>query len=314
MSKKTKNVSGNANADAAPSTEEAKNEIVPGEDQAAPKAAGGDQFSAPEYIEKKNKTSAEQYQKDKKFTTAAAENAKYTVSYEPRMGDTEPRNTNTSRSKYRKRKKMIPVIALLGGVILLGAIILTSVVKKLSTPAVDNAEPTVMGSGAKPTPDDGLTIPTPEPEDGAINEPALVIMSGDKASGERYVFHCEDVSWTEARDRCEAAGGHLVTISNEEELNEIVTLAMINNCSYVWIGCHRENDELIWENGEQIDFYAWGKGEPSKFDKGDNVSEDYVMLWKHNGEWVYNDSRNDPLEDYSDMYSGKIGYVVEFDE
>lgn len=265
---------------------------------------------------KPNKTSAEQFRKDKKYTTAAEENAKYTVSYEPRMGDLEPRDTNTSRSKYRKRKKMIPVIAILGGMILIGALILASVLKNLSVRGVDNYEPSVetVTSGAKPTPNDGLVIPTPEPEEGDPNEPSVIVMGKDKASGEKYVFHCEDVSWTEAKELAEEAGGHLVTISSQQELEEIITLAQLNKCSYVWIGCHRENDILVWENGEEIDFYVWGKGEPSKYDSGDHVSEDYVMLWKFGGEWVYNDSRNDPLEDYSDMYGGKIGYVVEFDD
>ena len=68
-----------------------------------------------------------------------------------------------------------------------------------------------------------------------------------------------------------------------------------------------------FENNETVTFYAWGPGEPSRFDAGDNVAEDYLLLWRLNGAWVYNDSRNDPVHDYPGMYSGQIGYVCEFD-
>ena len=29
--------------------------------------------------------------------------------------------------------------------------------------------------------------------------------------------------------------------------------------------------------------------------------------------WGYNDNRNDPAGDYPDFYSGRIGYVIEFE-
>ena len=107
------------------------------------------------------------------------------------------------------------------------------------------------------------------------------------------------------------SSGHLVVISNEEELNTVITLAQQNGIEKVWVGCHRENNNLIWENNETVDFYAWGRGEPSFYDSGDRVAEDYLLLWHFNGAWVYNDSRNDPVRDYPAMYSGQIGYVCE---
>ena len=102
-------------------------------------------------------------------------------------------------------------------------------------------------------------------------------------------------------------------VTSEEELNRIIDLALANGVEKVWLGCHRENGQLVWENNETVTFYAWGPGEPSQFDAGDNVSEDYLLLWRLNGAWVYNDSRNDPVHDYPGMYSGQIGYVCEFD-
>ena len=176
-----------------------------------------------------------------------------------------------------------------------------------------------------------MIFPTPEQEDAVeagtikIQPPAgsIVIMSETKKEPEgeteaeskpqehSYSFIKEDISWTEAQAKCRELGGHLVVISDEEELSTVIALAQQNGIEKVWIGCHRENNNLIWENNETVNFYAWGRGEPSFYDSGDRVAEDYLLLWRFNGAWVYNDSRNDPVRDYPAMYSGQIGYVCE---
>ena len=131
----------------------------------------------------------------------------------------------------------------------------------------------------------------------------------------RYEVFRDDVSWTEARDKCIALGGHLAVITSEEEYNEITALAQQRSVGRVWIGLHRENGQYIWETEEEVSFYPWdtAAGEPSFVDGYDNVAEDYVMLWYNNGGWYYNDSRNDPVSDYPGVYSGSIGYVCEYE-
>ena len=187
-----------------------------------------------------------------------------------------------------------------------------------------------------------MVIPTPEPEDALASgnvvivpppdpivilsdthTPEPVAEEGSEASassgGEQaphehtYQFFKEDKNWTEAQQACKDKGGYLAVVRNEEELRKVVALAQQNGVEKVWLGCHRENGELVWENGETVTFYAWGQGEPSQYDSGDKVAEDYLLLWHFNGAWVYNDSRNDPVKDYPGMYSGQIGYVCEFE-
>ena len=127
-----------------------------------------------------------------------------------------------------------------------------------------------------------------------------------------YQLFIEDVSWTEARDRCVEKGGHLVVISDDEELQKVIDLAKSYGVNMLWVGCHRVDGTLVWETDDQVSVYPWGAGEPSYMDGYDGVYEDYVMLWNNNG-WVYNDSRNDPVADYPGAYSGKIAYVCEFE-
>ncbi|MBO5543450.1 MAG: hypothetical protein J5949_02330, partial [Oscillospiraceae bacterium] len=120
-----------------------------------------------------------------------------------------------------------------------------------------------------------------------------------------------DVGWLQARDDAAARGGYLVCINDENELQTVLDLAAEAGFDRIWIGAHRENGVIVWESGEEIDFYRWDEGEPSYHDSGDGAAEDYIMLWQRNGQWVYNDSRENPLTDFYGMYGGRTGYVVE---
>ncbi len=120
-----------------------------------------------------------------------------------------------------------------------------------------------------------------------------------------------DVGWKEAQSEAAVKGGYLVTINSAEEMQTVISLAQEAGFDRIWIGAHRENGTLVWESGEDVSFYKWDDGEPSYTDSGDGAAEDYIMLWERNGQWVYNDSRENPLTDFYGMYGGRIGYVVE---
>ena len=82
----------------------------------------------------------------------------------------------------------------------------------------------------------------------------------------------------------------------------------------MWIGAHRISGVEKWENGKDLSdgFVRWARNEPTYVDRNDQVAEDYIMLWKNNGVWAYNDNRDDPYKDYPDMFEGKIGFICEF--
>ena len=229
-----------------------------------------------------------------------------------------PRSDNAKKAKRARLVRMAPVIIVLCTLMLIGVVVLGSMIKSIAgdEDAVDNFTDTV---DVKPTPDDGMVIPTPEPEEGEIVEPGIVVKDSEEPeegispTGERYVFTKADISWLDAEKACQEAGGHLVTISDEDELNRVIELAEKNGVDRIWIGCQRMNGQLVWENGEDITFYTWAAGEPSVFDVGDGAHEDYVLLWKLNGTWAYNDSRNDPVAGFPEMYAGTIGYICEYD-
>ena len=126
----------------------------------------------------------------------------------------------------------------------------------------------------------------------------------------------DNVSWTKAAAACTRLGGHLAVINDEAEFNEITRLCDEQGLTYVWIGAHRVGGVEKWENGSDLTdgYVLWARGEPTYIDRNDQVAEDYIMLWKNNGTWAYNDNRDDPYADYPYMFEGIIGYVCEFND
>ena len=150
-------------------------------------------------------------------------------------------------------------------------------------------------------------LATPEPV--ATPEP-----TAEPVREHSYELVRDNVSWTQAAEICRQMGGYLVTIDDQAEFDRVVEMAASSNTPNIWIGCHREDGALVWESGENVSFYRWDEqnGEPSGWDSYDNIPEDYVMLWYHNG-WFYNDNRNDPAGDYPAIYGGAIGFVCEYE-
>ena len=128
----------------------------------------------------------------------------------------------------------------------------------------------------------------------------------------QYTVVSSDMSWLDAQAACRGQGGYLAVISTREEFDQITRLADEQGLTRLWIGCHRENDQLVWETDDPVNFTNWADNEPSNWDYWDNVPEDYVMIYKEDGVWYYNDNRNDPAADYPEYYSGTMGYVCEF--
>lgn len=229
------------------------------------------------------------------------------------------REKKIAENAKKRRHRPLAVILVLCAVLVMMAIIFNAMLKDFQqarskaspSPSVTDQDP-FGGTMAPTTPDPndpyGLFIEGGEGEATPVSTPAPEESPAPKEHG--YELIVEDVSWTEAAEKCREMGGHLVTISDEEEFNTIIALAEEKGVSRLWIGCHRVNGQLVWETGE-TGFEKWAKGEPSYVDVNDQVAEDYIMLWNNNG-WGYNDNRNDPIADYPAWYSGTVGYVCEF--
>ncbi len=134
----------------------------------------------------------------------------------------------------------------------------------------------------------------------------------------RYEAVKNDISWMDANINAIQQGGHLVTITSQQEMNDIINIAQGAGLKYVWIGGYTmiTNGYCYghWITGEDFNQYsAWYPGEPSRNDR-DGTEEKYLMLWNVEGNWSWNDERNDPAHDPKFTYFlGKTGYVIEYE-
>ncbi len=158
-------------------------------------------------------------------------------------------------------------------------------------------------------------IPTAKPTEEPTPEPTYTPEPTKRPSGPKYVVYREDVSWTQAVERCKDLGGRLAVPATEEELANIIRLCNNEDLTYVWLGASRQADgSWLTPDGEEVNFFRWDgeSNEPSMIDPSDGAAENYLLLWKKGEDsWLYNDSRDDPLKDYAWAYGGVIGFVCQ---
>ena len=137
-----------------------------------------------------------------------------------------------------------------------------------------------------------------------------------QAHASRYELVAGDVSWQAANEAAFEKGGHLATITSQDEMNQLSAMAEAAGLKYIWIGGYTsvKNSRAFghWITGEPFSYTAWYPGEPSRNDH-DGTEEFYLMLWNVQGEWSWNDQRNDVLSTGLQYFIGKIGYIIEYE-
>ena len=131
----------------------------------------------------------------------------------------------------------------------------------------------------------------------------------------RYELVIGDYSWSEANSDALSKGGHLVTITSQDEMNRIAAMAENAGLKYIWMGGYTSvrNGAAYghWTTGEPFAFAPWYPGEPSRNDL-DGAPEFYLIFWNVEGVWSFNDERDDVAADLP-TYRGKMGYVIEYE-
>ena len=135
-------------------------------------------------------------------------------------------------------------------------------------------------------------------------------------NGHTYAVIEQKLDPLAANDYCKNIGGYLATITSQGEQDFVASLAAQVDYSDFWIGGsdYGSEGEWYWLNGEPWGYTAWYPGEPSRQDRADGVEEMYLMLWKVNDEWSWNDQRNDVISTGLAYFPGNVGYVCEYDD
>lgn len=116
----------------------------------------------------------------------------------------------------------------------------------------------------------------------------------------QYKIFYGTLTWEEAKAACEAKGGHLATITSEEEQQKLNLYNAGNH--NLWIGgCKNAEGQWCWVTGEPWEYENWGDGEPNN---SSNVveGENCVAMWP---------------EKWNDLANGNIyeqsGYICEWE-
>ena len=151
-------------------------------------------------------------------------------------------------------------------------------------------------------------VPTPEPD--------------PQPAGKTYQAFVDACTWTDAKQKCEAAGGHLAYITSDDDWNQAISVLSGTELRYVWLGgsTYISNDgstiTASWLNGSNLNYIDnarhWYPNEPSGWDNSspEHSLEPYILLWYVDDYWSLNDTSNDILKYYKPE---RIGYLCEFD-
>lgn len=128
--------------------------------------------------------------------------------------------------------------------------------------------------------------------------------------GHRYMRYELAMTWNDARDYCEQLGGHLATITSEEEQNTVGALVCLGGKNAYWLGANRLSGAWEWITGEPMAYTHWHVGQP-------DGSGDYMDMFSaqtpdwDSGFWDDTGAAGDTTGGFT---SEVIGFVCEWEE
>ncbi|MCX7749028.1 MAG: C-type lectin domain-containing protein [Clostridia bacterium] len=147
-----------------------------------------------------------------------------------------------------------------------------------------------------------------------------VVMEGavtNKENGHHYVLFKGALSYLEANEYCKKMGGHLVTITSEQEQSLVEKLLLKGKQDYYWIGLNdeKENGKYEWVTGEGFSYSNWDWNQPDNCMGSD---EKYVYILNMTNHWDLKRFKwGDTNVDWSNVPGGysieKSGFICEMD-
>ena len=171
------------------------------------------------------------------------------------------------------------------------------------TPRSVSATP--LKASATPTPKLAAATPAPPPGSAAPHAAVGTLTFG----GHRYQFVPGMFSWSEAKARAEAMGGHLATVTSKEEDEQLIAVlkGILGEQRYqfvVHIGGSWQEGAWHWVTGEPFAYQHWQEGEPN--DAGQ--PQRHLAYWnKKTGDFGWADDPN------ATAYDHIRGFLLEWD-
>ena len=136
-----------------------------------------------------------------------------------------------------------------------------------------------------------------------------------------YQVFDDSMTWTEAKMACEEAGGHLATISSNEEQDYIQHLIKSTRKENIWIGgvYSVSSGSWSWVDNSEWNYTNWDVSQPDNY-----TNDEYFLRMKnrdriyddweaYDGNWNDTDDGADGTSDNSDAPIASFGYICEWD-
>jgi len=136
-----------------------------------------------------------------------------------------------------------------------------------------------------------------------------------------YQVFDDSMTWTEAKMACEEAGGHLATISSNEEQDYIQHLIKSTRKENIWIGgvYSVSSGSWSWVDNSEWNYINWDVSQPDNY-----TNDEYFLRMKnrdriyddweaYDGKWNDTDDGADGISDNSDVPIASFGYICEWD-
>ena len=133
-------------------------------------------------------------------------------------------------------------------------------------------------------------------------------------NGREYALYDNAVSWEKAKELCENAGGHLVTISSQEE-NDLIYEIVKDKNNFLWLGAKLNENTQQWEwiTGEEFGYTNWDTGEPNSLNAEFYAQMYPTKLGFGNNAGCWNDSFGELSAWHSYFGFQNSMYICEFE-
>ena len=136
----------------------------------------------------------------------------------------------------------------------------------------------------------------------------LDIELGSVWNGHTYKMYDDSMTWVEAKAFCEEKGGHLVTITSQEEQAFIESLLSGSLKRGYWMGANKTTGSWSWVTGEPFNYTHWASGQP-------DYSGDYLDIFApaYGTTVFYWDNTGNTGDGGGGLKYKDIGFICEWD-
>lgn len=151
---------------------------------------------------------------------------------------------------------------------------------------------------------DGMRVHVP-----STNDPAR--MAALTYDNHLYILYSAKMTWTQAKEWCEQAGGYLAAVTSEEEWYHVKQLLAKNNATCSWLGAESTSGSWKWVTGEELGYSDWWDNQPD----GANGKEFYLANYEGSMMYSYrwNDFTNNAAQIGGFVLEMPLAYRISYD-